>query len=178
METIKSIEETFDNMPNDIIFKSKPSKVIGIIWMATGVLCLLLNSIIANATLPAVSPALIAIGCLVLIYGIYFTFFNKTKFKSGQSKQTVTFQELFFDTKDRERLLAIIAEKRIQELEKLKQVSIDSLKLRIAATSDGSLCYSQVVTYVPYEFININEACQHSQEEAQTLLNLLKNKKQ
>ena len=177
METIKSIEETFDNMSNDVIFKSKPSIVLGIILMVSGVLCILLNSIVANATLPTASPMLIALGCFLLIAGLYYAFFNKAKYKCSQTKQTVFFQELLFDTKDRERLLSIIADKNVQELEKLKQVAIDSLKLRIAATSDGSVCYSQAVTYVPYEFININAVCKHSQEEANTILNLLKKKK-
>jgi hypothetical protein len=49
---------------------------------------------------------------------------------------------------------------------------IDALKLRVASTATGSFCYSQVVAYVPYEFINASKARKHTPEEAQIVLSL------
>ena len=82
--------------------------------------------------------------------------------------------EIFFDLKERERLINLMNEGNVKELEKLKPSAIDSLKLRIASTRDRSFCCSQVVAYVPYEYVNCTEVREHSPEETEILLRLNK----
>ncbi|MDR0395548.1 MAG: DUF308 domain-containing protein [Tannerella sp.] len=169
-----SIEEVFDHSDNNLVYKTKPSVLLSALLIIAGILFIVFNGQITKSPESMLPTLFIIIGILFLAWGIIYTFFSKTKYKLTQGQQNISFSEILFDIKERERLLRIIDEGNLQELEKLKPAVIDTLKLRIASTPDGSFCYTQAVTYVPYEFVIINEAHQHTQEEANILLNMQK----
>jgi hypothetical protein len=167
-----SIEEVFDHSGNNLVYKTKPSVLLSALLIIAGILFIALNGQITKSP-ESILPALfITMGILILVWGTIYTFFSKTKYKLTQNQKNISFSEIFFDIKERERLLGIMNRGDVRELEKLNPAVIDTLKLRIASTSDGNFCYTQVVTYVPYEFVNLNEAHSHSQEEANILLNM------
>jgi hypothetical protein len=176
MENSLSIEQIFDSIDNDEVYKSRPSIVLSILLIASGILLIAVNGIVST-TGDTASILIILAGVGLLIWGITYAFFKKTSYKLSRTKENIIFQELYFDAKERDRLIGIINSGSIGELEKLKPAGIDALKLRVAATQDGSICYSQVVSYVPYEFVNANEAYRHSSEESQIIMNLLKKRK-
>jgi hypothetical protein len=176
MENNKSIEQVLDSMENSEIYKSKPSTVSSILIFAAGIVLIAVNGIIPgmNSMIPTL---FILAGAGFLIWGIVYAFFRKTGYRLIRTKENITVRELYFDAKERNRLLGIINSGNVQDLEMLKKADIDALKLRVAATQDGNFCYSQVVAYVPYEFVNANEPYRHSPEEAQMLLTMLKKQK-
>jgi hypothetical protein len=176
MENNLSIEQIFDSTDNSEVYKSKPSIVLSILLIASGMALLAVNGM-APASDETTSTLLILAGISLLIWGIIYAFFKKTGYKLSRTKENIVFQELYFDTRERDRLISIISSRNIGELEKLKQAGVDALKLRVAATPDGSLCYSQVVSYVPYEFVTANEAFRHSPEESQIIMRMLKKRK-
>ncbi|MDR3252565.1 MAG: hypothetical protein LBT35_03270 [Tannerella sp.] len=100
--------------------------------------------------------------------------FGSIKYRLLQNNQTIKFYEILFERKEQEKLVALLKEGRVEDVAALKRTHIDSLKLRIAATADGSFCCSQVVVFVPYEFINYTEVRLHTPSEAQTLLKAVK----
>jgi hypothetical protein len=169
-----SIEEIFDHSDNNLVHKAKPSVLVSALLIIAGILFIAFNGQITKAPASMLPTLFIIIGILFLAWGVIYTFFRKTKYKLIQGQKNISFSEILFDIKEREHLLRIINEGDLLELEKLKPAVIDTLKLRIASTSDGSFCYTQVLTYVPYEFVNLNEAHPHSQEEANILLDIQK----
>lgn len=177
MENKISIEQVLDNNENNLVYKSKPSVLVSILLIVAGILLIAINKIVATSPGSMLPSLFIVAGIILLIWGIIYIFFTKSKYKLTQNKKVIKFSEVLFDIKERDRLINSINEGNMQELEKLKTARIDTLKLRIAATEDGSFCYTQVATYVPYEFININDVHKHSLEEAKGILNLLKNNK-
>ncbi|MDR1380229.1 MAG: hypothetical protein LBJ47_01990 [Tannerella sp.] len=171
-----SIEQIFDSANNSEVYKSKPSIILSILLFVAGIALIAVNGNISetNGMIPTV---FILGGISLLIWGIIYAFFKKTGYKLSHTRESIIFQELCFDAKERDKLLGIVNGGNISELENLKPAGIDALKLRVAASQDGSFCYSQVVAYVPYEFVNANEARKHSPEEAQAILNMLKKRK-
>ncbi|MDR1524389.1 MAG: hypothetical protein LBS79_03890 [Tannerella sp.] len=176
MENNLSIEQVFDSQDNNEIHKAKPSFVLTAILIATGLVLITVNGMIP-ASDGTISTLFILTGIGLLIWGIIYAFFKKTGYKLSRNKERITFQEIYFDVKERDRLINILNSDSVNELEKLKPANIDALKLRVATTPDGSFCYSQVVSYVPYEFINANEARKHTPEEIRIILDLLKKRK-
>lgn len=172
-----SIEQVLDNMDNNVVYKAKPSIVLSIVLIILGILFIVLNGKVTDAANSIISPLFITIGIVLLAWGVASIFFRKTKYKLAKNKQTVSFSELLFDVKERDKLIRVLNEGNVRELSKMKTSVNDALKLRVASTPDGSLCYTQVVTYIPFEFVNASEAHKHSQEEAKVILEMLKNKK-
>lgn len=177
MENNISIEDIFDNKEKDVVYKSKPSVMLSVILIVTGILFIATNGLVTTSPGSMIPMLFISIGIIFLAWGITYAFFSKTKYKLTRDKKSIAFSEIFYDVKERDKLIRIIDKGDIRELEKLKTATIDTLKLRIAATSDGNFCYTQVATYVPYEFVNINEAHKHSPEEAGIILNIQKKQK-
>jgi len=101
-------------------------------------------------------------------------FFGGSSYRLLQNNQKIKFYEILFERKEQEKLVALLKEGKVEEITNLKRSHIDSLKLRIAATPDGSFCCTQIVVFVPYEFINYTEVRLHTQSEAQTLLKAVK----
>ena len=144
MENNLSIEQIFNSPDNNEIYKSKPSVALAFLLVAAGIALIAVNSIIHT-----LSTVFILAG-IGLLMGAVYVFFKKTGYKLSRNNERITFREIYFDVKERDRLINILNGGIINELEKLKPANIDALKLRIAATRDGSFCYSQVVSYVPY----------------------------
>jgi hypothetical protein len=171
---IISIEEAFDRMEGRTVRKSKPSVALSVLLIAAGILLTVLNGQVAKSPGSVIPTLFILCGIIFLACGVSYAFFRKTKYKFTGDGKNISFSEMLFDIRERERLVRILDEGNMQELGKLKPATVDTLKLRIAATPDGSFCYTQVMTYVPYEFVNVNEARKHSREEAGLILNLQK----
>ena len=178
IETKPSIEQVLDNLDHNTVYKTKPSIVLSLVLIVLGIAAIMLNGQMPGASEGGLlSPLAIVVGILLLTWGIVAIFIRKTKYIYAPGKQPIVFDELLFDLKERDRLVRLMNEGNVDELKKLKSSANDALKLRVASTPDGSLCYSQVVAYIPFEFVNANEARKHSPEEARTLLEMVKARK-
>lgn len=178
IETKPTIEQVLDNLDHNTVYKTKPSIVLSLVLIVLGIAFIMLNGQMPGAAEGGLlSPLAIVVGILLLAWGIVAIFIRKTKYVYAPAKQAITFHELFFDLKERDRLVRIMNEGNVDELKKLKPAVNDALKLRVASTPDGSLCYSQVVAYIPFEFVNANDAKKHTPEEARKLLDMAKERK-
>jgi hypothetical protein len=176
MENKSSIEQIFDSKDNTLVYKTKPSIVFSVVLIVLGILFVAFNNKLSDSPGSIIPPLFTVIGLGLLGWGIVSIFIRKTKYKLVQNKKEIFFYDIFFDIKERDRLINIMKDRNIPELKSLKTSGIDSLKLRVAATSDSSFCRSQVLNYVPYEYINMNEVCQHTPEEAKIILEIRKNR--
>ncbi len=176
MESKSSIEQVLENKDKTLVYKTKPSLVFSIVLIVLGVLFVAFNNKFSDSPGSIIPPLFTVIGLGLLGWGIVSIFVRKTRYKLVQNKKDIFFYDIFFDIKERDRLINIIRDRNITDLKNLKTSGIDSLKLRVAATSDGSFCYSQVLNYVPYEYINMNDACHHTPEEAKIILEIRKNR--
>ncbi len=178
MEKKESIEQILDQMDQHTIRKSKTSPVLSAVLIVIGIAFIMLNGKMPGASEGGIlSPLSIVVGVLLLVWGVVSIFTRKMRYVFVPGKQAIVFRELFFDIKERDRLVRVMAEGKIDEVQKLKPAVNDALKLRIASTSDGNFCYSQIVAYIPFEFVNVNEALRHTPEETLKLLALAKERK-
>jgi len=100
--------------------------------------------------------------------------FRKKYYFNSQTKQNLKTLEVLVDAKERDKLVEIMNSRNYNELKNLKISNQDSLKLRYMTTKDGSLCFSQVIAYVPYEFVRITTVQMHTDEGAKEFLGNIK----
>jgi hypothetical protein len=177
MENIITIEQFLDNTDPSVVYKSKKSPLLSILLIIAGLILLIANKQFGSSPDSILPPLFTITGLGLTGWGATLIFLRKSKYILTQNKKDIRFYDILFDIKERERLLQIMKNGTIQELKELKQTELDTLKLRIASTSDGQFCYSQVLHYVPYEFVCQNEVCKHTPEEAQVIMEVRKNKR-
>ncbi len=179
MENKISIEQVLDNSENNIVYKKKQPITYSIILIILGIIpfVLILSKNLSEDS-GVLTPLLFILGVALLVWGIISIFFRKTHYVFRENNQKISFSELLFDIKERDKLIRLISERNLQAIKDLKSSGHDALKLRIALTNDGKACYSQVVTYIPFEFVNANEVQTHSPEEAEIMKEIIKEKKQ
>ena len=178
MENKKSIEQILDDSTNNIIYKKKQSIIFSIILIILGIIpfVLILSKNLSEDS-GILTPLFFILGVGLLVWGIISIFFRKTYYVSAENNQKISFSEILFDIKERDKLIRLISEKNLQTIKELKASGHDALKLRVAMTNDGKVCYSQVVTYIPFEFVNANEVQTHSPQEAEIIKEILKERK-
>lgn len=170
MEKFVTIEQVFDS--SDRILKFKSSVIPGLIFSILGIGFFIIS---IQTDLPSGSmlyPLFLILGITLIIWGLVTIFNRKLKYKLAQDGQKIYFSEINFDLKEKKELLRILSERKIKELEKLDRSDFTGLQLRIAATPNGSACYTQVRVYIPHEHVEINDVCVHTPDEAKIILNL------
>ncbi|MDR1724176.1 MAG: hypothetical protein LBR84_09615 [Tannerella sp.] len=172
MEKIESIEQMLEEKEKESVLKSKPSKALIIMFIIVGLVLIVFDWEDPDKSNGTLSALMIVLGVGLLIYGIVYAFFKKTRYSLVGNKAKIDFYEILFDIKERDKLLHIMQSGNIQDIISLRRANIDSLKLRVAATRDGSFCYSQIIAYAPYEFTSLNSPQKHSAEEAKIILGL------
>lgn len=176
METNISIEQLFDS-ENSSIVKTKSSMALSILLIVLGIISFVISSQTTEMVNSIIPPLFIIMGIIFTAWGVLSLLFRKTLYKSADSKEKIKFDELLFDVKERDRLVRITTNGNMEELKNLKSATGDALKLRVAMAPSGDVCYTQVVTYVPFEFVNATEPYKKSKSDAQVINNLLKDKK-
>lgn len=173
MENRESIEQIFDKTEN--IYKAKKSIFLSIIFIIAGVALLIISPKLSETGI--LSPLSMVAGIVFLAWGVITIFFRKTYYISAHNKQKVSFSEILFDVKERERLIRLVNENNFSELKHLERSVNDALKLRVATTPDGNVCCTQVITYVPFEFVTANDVRSHSVEEARIIREIQRGQK-
>lgn len=174
MEKTASIEQVLDNTDKTIIVKKGKSVIPGIILILAGI-CLII--IMTQAEVPSrdlILPLLMVAGAGLVIWGIVAIFCSKPTYRSAGDGKRLYISEAAFDVKEQKELLRILAEEDFHNLDDLTRSYVNGLKLRVAATKDGSLCYTQATSYIPHEYVNICEVRSHGPEEAKLILAVVK----
>lgn len=166
MENNESIEHVLENMDKNLVIKTKSPAYQSLLFIFTGLI--IFASYTANEW-PASSVMphfLFVLGASIIVYGVLRFFLRKAYFIATENKERIRIKEIYFKYEDREKLVKIIESGNLNELGKLNISVSDGLRLRVASTVDGNICFSQVVTYIANERVNVNTVKQHSTAEA------------
>lgn len=166
-----SIEQFLENKDNNIISRSKKSPLKAILLILSGLFFLILNSqLYLESQSFFLSPLLFLVAGCLIIWGIIEGVFRKNYFVFTENKQKLKTFEYYFDNKDRDKLISILTSKNFSELKLLKPATHDGLKIKLLKTDDARICFSQVIAYVPYEFINATPVYEHVNNDAKMLI--------
>ncbi|MDR0370954.1 MAG: LPXTG cell wall anchor domain-containing protein [Prevotellaceae bacterium] len=165
----RSIEQVLQEMDKSSIVRKKKSPFAGLFLIASGVLCLIIDTQLPETAGNTWSPLLI-IGTIILaLTGALTLSFRKKEYVHPPTGKRIFFKELFFDTTEKESLIRLMRNRNLNMLDTLKRSTHDTLKLRIATTSTGDICLIQAVAYIPYEYVDITDVHRLTDEETQTL---------
>ncbi len=173
MEKHISIERTLEQTENNRIKKIKQSPLKGIILLVVALLIIFIyNEFFYNSD-SILSPILILLFVLFLIWGGISTFIRKTLYLDEYSKSKLCFVDLFYDKHDREKLLEIIEKGNYDAIKSVKKSRRDGILLRIAFSYDKSLCYVQVLKLLPFGYALKTMAKKLSIEQVNDLFKIL-----
>lgn len=170
MENHESIEQILDRMDLNTVKKQMKSPLFGILILLLGVLSIILNSIYHFDPRGFISPMLVMTSFSLSIWGVLAIIFRKKYYVSTISNQKLKVNELYFDTKEKDKLVRIMDTNDYSELQQLRKSTNDGLKLRYMATKDGQVCYSQVIAFIPNEFVRVTNVKQHYDNDSKKLV--------
>ena len=173
MEKHISIERTLEQTENNRIKKIKQSPLKGIILLVVALLIIFIYNVFFYNSDSILSPILILLFVLFLIWGGISTFIRKTLYLDEYSKSKLCFVDLFYDKHDREKLLEIIEKGNYDAIKSVKKSRRDGILLRIAFSYDKSLCYVQVLTLLPFGYALKTMAKKLSIEQVNDLFKIL-----
>lgn len=173
MEKHISIERTLEQTENNRIKKIKQSPLKGIILLVVALLIIFIYNVFFYNSDSILSPILILLFVLFLIWGGISTFIRKTLYLDEYSKSKLCFVDLFYDKHDREKLLEIIETGNYDAIKSVKKSRRDGILLRIAFSYDKSLCYVQVLTLLPFGYALKTMAKKLSIEQVNDLFKIL-----
>ncbi|MDD3322594.1 MAG: hypothetical protein PHS59_14240 [Paludibacter sp.] len=174
MENLESIEQVLDKMDISTIKKQVKSPVESILILIAGFAFLQLNFLLKFDSKSVFPPMFFMIAFGLFIWGILSFLFRKKYYFNTQTKQKLKTEEVLIDVKERDKLVRIMNSRNYEELKSLKQSNHDGLKLRYMTSKDGSICFSQVISFVSLEFVNITTVQIHKDDDAKNFLEYIK----
>ena len=84
---------------------------------------------------------------------------------------------LYFNLSEREKLIRLLETGNLSEMKTLQPSIVDGLKLRVLATKDGQICYSQVIAFVMNEYVNVTAVQKHTMADYQILTEIVSSRK-
>jgi hypothetical protein len=172
MENFQSIEQFLTNMDANIVYKTKNSIIAGLLLMAVGIGCFIPLSIFSWTTYNMIPQLLIVLGASCLTVGVFKTFIRKEYFAATDNHQQLKSFEINFELTETEKLVRLCNARKITDIHTLKRSLSGGLKLRVLATRDRKLCYSQVIGFESLEHATLTPPVQHTKQEADYLLGL------
>ncbi len=173
MENYNTIEQVLENVNKSIVSKTKTSPISGIILLIIGLLLLILPNAVSLFTNSIISSSLLISGIISIVVGVFKTFYRKNYFVATSNNQRLKSFDLNFEVVEKENLIRLCNSGKIDQIHNLKRTVSNGLRLNFMTTSDLSICYSQVIGYVPFEDIPLTEPVKLSLNEAQYLKKLL-----
>ena len=177
METNESIEQVFDNLDKNIIYKTKNSVLTGILLMLVGIASLIIYTMHEFGTENISSQFIFVMGIIFIVLGIVKFFNRKSYYVSAESHKKIQSSQIYFNLIEREKLVRVLQSKNYSELNQLAPSITDSLKLRVMATKDGQICFVQAIAFISYEYVHVTSPQKLSVPEYQILEELIKSRK-
>jgi hypothetical protein len=177
METNESIEQVFDNLDKNIVNKSKRPIWWGFLYLIPGIVSLGVYSYFdweSNNVFPHI---LFILGTVFLIIAIIKFFFRKSQYISAESKTKIQPVTIYFNVSEQNKLIRLLETGNLSELKTLRPSIVDGLKLRVMATKDGQICYSQVIAFVMNEYVNVTAVQKHTMADYQILTEIVRSRK-
>lgn len=173
MENYNSIEQVLENLDKNIVFKTKSSILPGIIILATGIVLTILPNIVSLSTNSIIPSFIFISGITITILGIFKAFFRKKYFVATSNNQKLKSYDLNFEAIEKENLIRMCNNGKISNIHTLKRATSNGLRLHFMCTEDMSICFSQVIGYVPFDDVAFTEPIRQTLHEAEYLKKLL-----
>ena len=177
METNESIEQVLDNLDKNIVYKTKNSVGWGFLFLIPGMAALVVYSSFEWEPSNVFAHILFVTGSTLGVIGIIKCFFRKNSYVSAESKAKLSSFNIYFSGNEREKLIRLLQTNQLSEIKTLQPSIVDGLKLRVLATKDGQICYSQVIGFVMNEYVNITTAQKHTMADYQILTEIVRIRK-
>ena len=177
MEKNETIEQVIDNLDKNIVYKTKNSVLTGILLVVAGIASLISYSVFEWGAKDVASQFLFILGFICLITGILKIFIRKSYYVSAQNQMKIKLSEIYFHTKEHDNLIKLVETGNYSGLKQLKAAIVDGLKLRVMATKDGQICFTQAIAYVGNEYVSITPAQKLTVQEYQILTELMRSGK-
>lgn len=173
MENFNTIEHFLDNMAPDTVYKTRKGLLPGVIIIAAGIACFASVNIFewsANSIYPAL---LLSVGAVVLVFGLIKAFYRPSYYVAKANGQKLRAHEINFEVNEKDKLVRLYNSNKFDEISPLKRTHNNGLKIRVMCTKDLKLCFSQVICYVPFEFVALTAPLQHTEEQIAQLKQML-----
>lgn len=177
MEKNESIEQVLDNLDKKIVYKTKDSMLLGFLLSLAGIASYVIYSSFEWESDNVFAHILFVLGSILIILGMIKIFFRKGRYISADTHKKIRSFELYFNMKEQDKLIRLMDSGNLAEIRNLNPSNVSGLKLRILATSDGRLCFSQVVAFSTNEYINVTATRKHSPAEYQILSEIIVSRK-
>ena len=177
MEKIETIEQVFDNLDKNIVYKTKNSVLTGILLILVGIASLIIYSTNKLGSENVLSQVLFVLGMVFFVIGLVKFFVRKSYYVSAENHVKIQSNEIYFNLTEREKLIRILENKNYSELKKLEPSVIDGLKLRVMATKDGQICFVQAIAFISYEYVLVSPVQKLSITDYQIIAELIKSRK-
>ena len=158
---ILSIEEYLINV--DRVEKRKLFPLYGVIALVAGAGLMFLS---ASKLLPEGMGTMIGycIGLIALVYAAVKIFRGESAYFDKETNGKLDFHEFYFEVKDADELLDYYKKRNFEKIKNLKKASYSGMLLRILGSSSANLYFSQVLKYVPYEYVAVKEVAVHTSD--------------
>ena len=167
MEENKSIEQVLENLDKSIVYKTKTSVLWSLLFIIFGIASLISYSSFEWEPNNQYAHMLFVMGSVLLVVGILKFFFRKSWYVSAKTHQKMKCFNLYFNANERAKLVQLLESGNLSEIKQLNSSIVDGLKLRVMATTDGQICFSQVVAFIMNEYVMITPVQKHSIVEYQ-----------
>lgn len=168
-----SVEQYLNQPENKEIIAKKKSPVTSIIILACGIALFVASALLKEVSSGLVIPLIITLASIISIWGIFAFSFRKKKYYVSATEQEIKVKEYLFNIKERDKLVRMVENSDFNSIEKLEKSAQDSLKLKTATTADHTYCLTQVVVFIPYEYVNATNPVKIPAEKAKALFTSL-----
>jgi len=148
-----------------------------LLLLVIGVIFFVVISIFEWSSTTIYPHLFLILGSICIILGIFKSFIRKDQYLAVENHQRLRAYEIYFDVNERDKLIRLTENGHFSELKSLKGSVSSGLKLRFLVTKDKKVCFSQIIAFVGFEYVNVSAPKQHSMAEAETLIKLERERK-
>ncbi len=173
MEKCISIEQFLSNLDSNKVYSTKSSIVSGLLLLIAGLFFIALPNFVSVSTYSFIPSLFLITGIILGLLGIVKMVFRKTYFVSASNKQKLKSFDINFDVSEKEKLIQLYKSGKIDTIHNLKRSTSNGLRITGLANDDLSMCFSQVIGYIPFEDVPFTEPLEHTRLEAEYLKKML-----
>lgn len=155
-----SIEERISEDTQRVICKSQISPIA---WVLTFVgVALFALSVTPYVPEGMVSLIVSSLGILLFIVGVVKLFNKEVKFFDKDTMSQLEKKIFFFENSDTSKVIHLYKEKNFEEMANLKQTENSGIVMHLYGAEEGSLYYSLLMKYEPYEYVAVQDLGVHT----------------
>lgn len=173
MENFELLDRDILTISEGRVVKGKKTPLLGIGLFLVGLLITGVSTI-GVISIDSLQIFIFSVGLILLVYGIVKMFVRGDSFVDSVSNLQLEKEELYFDISEFEKLKSFYNDKKFSKISDLKvSPQGGGVLLTIYGTKNGTLYYSQLSKYVPYQYVPVSQAIEHTSKENIEILNLI-----